>query len=65
MIKYRAIFTITIGILLSLVRLAQAQEKKSSGNPVFPGWYADPEGFIKPIKISKVGVLAKRLTTKK
>lgn len=23
-----------------------AQDKKMSGNPVFPGWYADPEGII-------------------
>ncbi|RPE05380.1 arabinan endo-1,5-alpha-L-arabinosidase [Chitinophaga lutea] len=23
-----------------------AQEKKKAGNPVFPGWYADPEGII-------------------
>lgn len=23
-----------------------AQKKKTSGNPVFPGWYADPEGAI-------------------
>jgi beta-xylosidase len=23
-----------------------AQEKKSSGNPIFEGWYADPEGII-------------------
>lgn len=26
--------------------LAPAQEKKKAGNPVFPGWYADPEGII-------------------
>ena len=25
---------------------AQSSEKKSSGNPIFPGWYADPEGII-------------------
>lgn len=23
-----------------------AQEKKTAGNPVFPGWYADPEGIV-------------------
>src|SRR5690242_20847704 len=23
-----------------------AQDKSTSGNPVFPGWYADPEGVI-------------------
>ncbi|OOQ60579.1 glycoside hydrolase family 43 protein [Mucilaginibacter pedocola] len=25
---------------------AQAQTKKTSGNPIFPGWYADPEATI-------------------
>lgn len=25
---------------------ANAQDKKTAGNPVFPGWYADPEGII-------------------
>lgn len=25
---------------------ASAQQKKKAGNPVFPGWYADPEGII-------------------
>lgn len=24
----------------------QKEEKKMSGNPVFPGWYADPEGIV-------------------
>src|SRR5262245_32242546 len=24
----------------------QASSKQTSGNPVFPGWYADPEGAI-------------------
>lgn len=28
---------------LSLVTLAQTTAKTTSGNPVFPGWYADPE----------------------
>ncbi len=31
-------------LLLSLS--AAAQQKATSGNPVFPGWYADPEGVI-------------------
>lgn len=26
--------------------VAQQKNKESSGNPVFPGWYADPEGII-------------------
>lgn len=25
---------------------AQSKSKKTSGNPLFPGWYADPEGVI-------------------
>jgi len=34
-------------IVLSFYLLAQAKkEKLTSGNPVFPGWYADPEGVI-------------------
>lgn len=24
----------------------KVEEKKTSGNPVFPGWYADPEGIV-------------------
>jgi beta-xylosidase len=31
--------------LTSFTALSQTQ-KKTSGNPVFPGWYADPEGII-------------------
>ena len=32
---------------LSLVSYAQEKLKtKTAGNPVFPGWYADPEGII-------------------
>ena len=25
---------------------ADAKKKKTSGNPIFPGWYADPEGAV-------------------
>ncbi len=33
--------------LISLVAFGQkTDKKKTSGNPVFPGWYADPEGAI-------------------
>ena len=32
---------------LSMVSFAQEKQKaETSGNPVFPGWYADPEGII-------------------
>jgi len=34
------LFTISFG------SLAQQNRKTESGNPVFPGWYADPEGTI-------------------
>lgn len=36
-------------ILLSLactMQAAEAKKKKTSGNPIFPGWYADPEGTV-------------------
>ena len=33
-------------LLLVSYGQADAQNKKASGNPVFPGWYADPEGII-------------------
>lgn len=35
-----------LGGLLVLGLAAGAQSKKSSGNPLFEGWYADPEGTI-------------------
>ncbi|RKD91325.1 glycoside hydrolase family 43 protein [Mangrovibacterium diazotrophicum] len=33
-------------LLMVLSATAFSQGKKTSGNPVFPGWYADPEGAI-------------------
>jgi beta-xylosidase len=30
----------------SSILFAQSKPKKTSGNPLFPGWYADPEGVI-------------------
>ena len=24
----------------------KSTEKQTSGNPIFPGWYADPEGIV-------------------
>ena len=33
-------------LLLSSSIFGFAQQKKTSGNPLFPGWYADPEGII-------------------
>ncbi len=39
---------LTIFILFSVICLTPAQNRKlkTSGNPVFPGWYADPEGAV-------------------
>ncbi|GAB3707651.1 hypothetical protein GCM10027592_41990 [Spirosoma flavus] len=39
----RTTFLLTLISLTTLVGFAQ---KTSSGNPIFPGWYADPEGVI-------------------
>lgn len=32
--------------LVGICFVAEAQTKKTSGNPIFEGWYADPEGTI-------------------
>ncbi len=32
--------------LTCCVTMGYARQKQTSGNPVFPGWYADPEGII-------------------
>lgn len=32
--------------IVLMAAAAPAQQKKKAGNPVFPGWYADPEGII-------------------
>lgn len=31
---------------LALATSGMAQKKKMSGNPIFPGWYADPEAVV-------------------
>ncbi|UII19978.1 glycoside hydrolase family 43 protein [Fulvivirga ligni] len=33
-------------VLIALTGSAFAQKSKTSGNPIFEGWYADPEGII-------------------
>ncbi len=40
--------SLQLSIFLLFFNILQAQKKpaKKSGNPVFPGWYADPEGAI-------------------
>ena len=35
-----------LAALLCMGGQAQAKKKKESGNPIFPGWYADPEGTV-------------------
>ena len=37
--------TFVLSLAALMAPLASADEK-SSGNPVFEGWYADPEGII-------------------
>lgn len=38
--------SLPILILLSVLMAGCTQQIRYSGNPVFPGWYADPEGII-------------------
>src|SRR4051812_23158253 len=37
---------LTLLFLIALYHSADAQQKKSSGNPIIQGWYADPEATI-------------------
>jgi beta-xylosidase len=46
MIRSRFLLVFAFSLLLSFISLAQQSPKNTSGNPVFPGWYADPEGAI-------------------
>jgi len=39
-------FRLLIGVLFVFVISLTAQKIKMSGNPVFEGWYADPEGVV-------------------
>ncbi|MRS62939.1 family 43 glycosylhydrolase [Larkinella terrae] len=43
-----ALFCLLLAVLMQLSATAQNSKgkKSTSGNPVFPGWYADPEGVI-------------------
>lgn len=44
--KVKRIF-VTIAVLaLSVISFAQNKKNATSGNPLFKGWYADPEGII-------------------
>lgn len=42
----KKLFIIAIAILITLQAGAQENKNKTSGNPVFPGWYADPEAAV-------------------
>jgi beta-xylosidase len=44
--KVIAIFLGTYALVFTLAAQPTSQEKKTSGNPIFPGWYADPEAVI-------------------
>ena len=37
----KRIFALTLGLSVAVVLFAQ-----NSGNPILPGWYADPEGVV-------------------
>ena len=41
----KKLFILTI-CLSCLMPVAEAKKKKTSGNPIFTGWYADPEGAV-------------------
>ena len=45
--KYRNIFlSIVLGCSTSLCAQKASTPKETSGNPIFQGWYADPEGVV-------------------
>ncbi|MCK8494139.1 glycoside hydrolase family 43 protein [Spirosoma sp. RP8] len=47
--NFRALFIVFLFVSIAIPSLAQkpaSSNGKKSGNPVFPGWYADPEGVI-------------------
>jgi len=42
-----SIITLSLTVVFSLYSLQlHSQQKTTSGNPIFPGYYADPEGVI-------------------
>ncbi len=46
MLRSRFLLVFPFLFFLSFISSAQQSPKNMSGNPVFPGWYADPEGAI-------------------
>lgn len=40
------LFVFTIGFLTTCTNSKQDRPLKTSGNPIFEGWYADPEGIV-------------------
>lgn len=37
---------VVVMVVLGVTPTTLAQKKKTSGNPIFPGWYADPEAVV-------------------
>jgi beta-xylosidase len=46
MLKAKQACIIIVVVFCNISLNAQKTDKRRSGNPVFPGWYADPEGVI-------------------
>ena len=46
--KFKHIFLLSLVLSFSISVFSQTSSeiKQMSGNPVFPGWYADPEGAV-------------------
>jgi hypothetical protein len=44
--KTVAFFIILVRIATGCTQMKSTSKIEMSGNPVFPGWYADPEGII-------------------
>lgn len=42
----KTIYLLLVACLLMGAGQVDAKKKKTSGNPLFPGWYADPEGVV-------------------
>jgi beta-xylosidase len=46
MIQMKKITVIVLLLVASHTLFSQQNKKTATGNPIFPGWYADPEGVI-------------------
>jgi len=43
---HKLLFALVLSLIISFSIKAQSNKTERAGNPVFPGWYADPEGII-------------------